>query len=322
MGVQIGLVGQRADLAVEVAALAARADASVVSLGQAEAARAVGGVLPQAPVHLVLVDVAAIGCGGPENPGAALGVPDGGHGFGGDPAPGQPLAMARGDARAGEPRVGAPVVVLCRSGEGLWARETAAALGCAHVVELPLGAPWLVSQLAPEHGSSLLTVVGAVGGVGATTVAIACALGAGPDCLLVDADPDSRVSTCRWGSPRVRGCGGRRSRTRLTRLIPDRCDPRCRRWAGSLSSLAPGSLPGWLRVAIPVASQGRGGWLVSWAWDGRSSPALCSMPDAAACPRVWSVPAIPWCSCCPPRWQVLSLAGVRSQDWPTMRSWS
>jgi hypothetical protein len=228
MGVRVGLVGQRADLAVEVAALAARADASVVCLGQDELARAVGGVLPRAPVDLVLVDVAVIGSGGPENPGAAMGVPEGGQGFGGDPAPGQPLVVAVDDSRAGVPRVGAPVVVLCRSGEGVWARGTAAALGCAHVVELPLGAPWLATQLAPERGSAVVAVVGAVGGVGATTVAIACALGAGPDCLLVDADPDSPGLDLPLGIPE--GAGVRWAE------IPDTADP-----------LDPGSL----RSALP-----------------------------------------------------------------------
>ena len=119
-------------------------------------------------------------------------------------------------------------VVLCRPGEGGWAREAAATLGSAHVVELPLGAPWLVSQLAPERGSSLLAVVGAVGGVGATTVAIACALGAGPDCLLVDADPDSPGLDLPLGIPE--GAGVRWAE------IPDTADP-----------LDPGSL----RSALP-----------------------------------------------------------------------
>jgi hypothetical protein len=96
------------------------------------------------------------------------------------------------------------------------------------VVELPLGAPWLVSQLAPERGSSLLTVVGAVGGVGATTVAIACALGAGPDCLLIDADPDSPGLDLPLGIPEGAGV--------LWAEIPDSADP-----------LDPGSL----RSALP-----------------------------------------------------------------------
>jgi hypothetical protein len=228
MGVQIGLVGQRADLAVEVAALAARVGAGIVSLCPAGALRAGGGALPHASVDLVLVDVAVIGAGGLEGPGAALGVPDGGHGFGGDAASGQPQVVAGDDARAGVLRVGAPVVVLCRSGEGGWAREAAATLGSAHVVELPLGAPWLVSQLAPERGSCLLAVVGAVGGVGATTVAIGCALGAGPDCLLVDADPDSPGLDLPLGI--AEGAGVRWAE------IPDTADP-----------LDPGSL----RSALP-----------------------------------------------------------------------
>ncbi len=193
MGVQIGLVGQRADLAVEVAALAARAGASIVSLDPTEVGHGVGEARPEAPVDLVLVDVAVV-------------------------APrGEPPAVTGEGPRAGARRTGAPVVVLCRAGEGRAAREAAADLGCAHVVELPLGAPWLVSQLSPERGSSVLGVVGAVGGVGATTVAIACALGAGPDCLLVDADPDSPGLDLPLGIPE--GDGVRWS------AIPDSTDP-------------------------------------------------------------------------------------------------
>ena len=77
MGVRIGLVGQRADLAVEVAALAARAGASVVSLGPAEVVHAVGGQTPQVQVDLVLVDVAVVGAGAPGEQGGPPGVPAG-----------------------------------------------------------------------------------------------------------------------------------------------------------------------------------------------------------------------------------------------------
>jgi hypothetical protein len=96
------------------------------------------------------------------------------------------------------------------------------------VVELPFGAPWLVSQLSPERGSAALAVVGAVGGVGATTVAIACAIGAGPDCLLVDADPESPGLDLPLGIPE--GWGVRWSE------IPDTVDPLD---AGSLRSALP-----------------------------------------------------------------------------------
>jgi hypothetical protein len=96
------------------------------------------------------------------------------------------------------------------------------------VVELPLGAPWLVSQLVPERGTAVLAVVGAVGGVGATTVAIACAVGAGPDCLLVDADPESPGLDLPLGIPE--GAGARWSE------IPDTADPLD---VGSLRSALP-----------------------------------------------------------------------------------
>ncbi len=228
MGSRIGLVGQRADLAVEVAALAARVGADVVSLDPGHVLDAVGGVRPQAPVDLVLVDVAVIGSGGLGGLGFARDVADGGHGVGAGPATWQPSGVTGDDSRAAVPRVGAPVVVLCRSGECGWAREAAVALDCAHVVELPLGAPWLVSQMAPERGSAVLAVVGAIGGVGATTVAIACAMGAGPGCLLVDADPDSPGLDLPLGIPD--GAGVRWSE------IPDSAEPLD---AGSLRSALP-----------------------------------------------------------------------------------
>ena len=178
------------------------------------------------------------------------------------------------------------MVVLCRAGEGAWAREAAAALGCAHVVELPLGAPWLVSQLAPERGSAVLAVVGAVGGVGATTVAIACAVGAGADCLLVDADPDSPGLDLPLGHP-----GGRRRRGgRRSRTPPDPLDP------GSLRSALPqvgrgqrghrlaGSAPDGPAGGPVRGRPGSGGWPASWASGARSSAARWSMPGAVRLP--------------------------------------
>ena len=96
--------------------------------------------------------------------------------------------------------------------------------------------------------------------------------------------PTPRAWTCRWASPRVRGCGGRRSRTRPTRWTPGRCDPPCRRWAGVAWSPARGSVPDWPSGAVPVAPRGRGGWPASWASGGPSSPARWSMPGVVGCP--------------------------------------
>ncbi len=232
MGVQIGLVGQRADLAVDVAALAARAGGSLVSLGPADLSAA-GGPAPGLQVDMVLVDALVLHAASPVGTGSVLR----GRGVG-----------------AGEP--GPPVVVICRSGEVGWAREGAAAVGCDHVVELPLGAPWLVSQLAPEGTSSVLAVMGAVGGVGTTTVAIACAVGAGADCLLVDADPDSPGLDLPLGIPE--GTGVRWPD------IPDTSEP-----------LDPGSL----RSALPEVG---GVWVVTGSHVGSDRVAVRGRGCAAS----------------------------------------
>ena len=157
MGVRIGLVGRRADLAVEVASLAARVGAVVVSLETIDAGSTAPGGPTREGVDLLLLD-----------------------------------ADTAGGARA--PFVGphrVPMAVICRADEVQAAQAAADRLACQHVVELPLGAAWLEEHVAAPTGSGLLGVVGAVGGVGATTVAIACAMAAGPGSLLVDADPDS-----------------------------------------------------------------------------------------------------------------------------------
>lgn len=187
MAVQIGLVGQRADLALEVASLASQSGAVVIALDLDDVSGAATGVLAEVCIDLVLVDVATPSATWGGDGHSRLEVPTR-LGVEPDRAAAQSRVEMRADPAAGaHPRV----VVVCRAGEGTWARGAALALGCAHVVELPLGAPWLVSQLAAERGSAVLGVLGALGGVGATTVAIACAVGAGADCLLVDADPDS-----------------------------------------------------------------------------------------------------------------------------------
>jgi secretion/DNA translocation related CpaE-like protein len=217
MVVQVGLVGQRADLAVEVVALASQAGASVVSLGVSEVPRAVLGELPEVHVDLVLVDVAAFEGAPFDGVSDLLGGLAGAGGLGGPPLPGEHPAYGVSESRRGARLGGSPLVVLCRPGEGPLAREVAVALGGSHAVELPLAGPWLVAQLAPERGSAVLAVIGAVGGVGASTVAIACAVGAGADCLLVDADPDSPGLDLPLGIEE--GAGARWS------AIPDTSDP-------------------------------------------------------------------------------------------------
>ena len=320
MGVRIGLVGQRADLAVEVAALAARAGASVVSLGPDEVSHAVGG---QMQVDLVLVDVAVVGAGALGDPGG-LGVPAWADRIGGDPAPGEQGWGSRTPTPLeGRIRAGCLSSSCAAPGEGQWAREAAVAVGCAHVVELPLGAPWLVSQLAPDRGSAVLGIVGAVGGVGATTIAIGCAVGAGPDCLLVDADRDSPGLDLPLGIPE--GAGVRWSE------IPDTSDPLD---AGSLRSALPqvgralrwsparGSAPDWHPGAgrhLPGVGAGR------WR-PGRRARGV--HPHGGGC-RARSTAGgrarsevIPWSWCCRQRSPVSSPGGERSTVWRPGRSWS
>lgn len=142
---RVGLVGQRASVAIEVGAVAARVGAQVVPIEVAETAS----------VDVVLVDASAVGPGG----------------------------------MSGPPRGRPPVVVVCEPGESCLGEAAANVLGAGHVVELPTGADWLAGQLAARGGVRTLWVLGALGGVGASTVAIACALAAGSDCLLIDADP-------------------------------------------------------------------------------------------------------------------------------------
>lgn len=215
MGVQIGLVGERADLVVEVASVAARAGAVVVPVAVSSTSWRAGrppggedrGSLGDAVagwadhVDVLLVDVAVL-AGSQARPG-----PDS------DPVGRQPDV---------------PTAVICRRGEDDRARAAADLIGCPHVLEMPTGGPWLVEALSPPSESGLLGVLGATGGVGATTAAIACAVGAGRDCLLVDADPDSAGLDLPLGIPHTEGARWRQ--------IPDSAAP-----------LDPGSL----RASLP-----------------------------------------------------------------------
>lgn len=91
------------------------------------------------------------------------------------------------------------VVVLRRGGNPRdgsdatsWRR--AVEIGAEHVVELPDGEDWLVSRCAElvdgaNSGGPIISVVGARGGVGASTVACLLSLCVPRDVLLVDIDP-------------------------------------------------------------------------------------------------------------------------------------
>jgi hypothetical protein len=80
-------------------------------------------------------------------------------------------------------------IIVHLAGEAGAARALADVLGAGHVIELPAAVAWLGEHLVPRAGSPVVAVLGAVGGAGATTMSIACALGAGQASLLIDADP-------------------------------------------------------------------------------------------------------------------------------------
>ncbi len=203
MGLRVGLVGERADLALEVASVASRAQAQLVPVTRGSGGPRVPPLdpwptrgtapppQPEAALDVLLVDVAVMADehvgGRPADPGS--------HG----------------------PPSEVPTVVICRTGEVEPSRAAATRLGCHHVVELPAGASWLAGALSPRQASGVLGVVGAAGGVGTTTAAIACAAGSGEDCLLVDADPSSAGLDVPLGVPE--GAGARWAG------IPDSDDP-------------------------------------------------------------------------------------------------
>ncbi len=158
MTVRIGLAAGRTETVLDVAALAAAMGAEVTSLDPVVGLAVDPGLgLTAVVVDVLAPDVVAAASGGTS--------PNGG--------------------------VGPPVVVAHRTGERDQARLVAARLAADHVVELPLGATWLAAQLQPASPAPLLAVIGAAGGIGTTTLAIACAASVAPDCLLVDADPGS-----------------------------------------------------------------------------------------------------------------------------------
>lgn len=154
MGPRVGLIGQRAELVVEATA----------------AVTAAGG-----EIHL------------PWDPGGAAPPSSGDRGW---PA-GARLDLVLVDVcGVGAVPSDVPTVVLCRAGEEEQARGCAGDLRAEAVVVLPDGTPWLQARLQPAAPEPpALAVLGAAGGVGASTVAIAAAVAA-PDAVLVDLDPD------------------------------------------------------------------------------------------------------------------------------------
>jgi hypothetical protein len=151
----IGLVAHRPQVILHVAAVAGSVGAEVVPL--VHAGDGPGAAVRLGRVPITLVDVAAT-VGG---------------------SPGSPVGSV---ATSG-------LVVVHLAGESDAARHAAVRLGAGHVIELPAGSQWLADRLRPDDRAPVLAVLGAVGGAGATTVAIACAAAVGADCLLVDADP-------------------------------------------------------------------------------------------------------------------------------------
>ena len=110
-----------------------------------------------------------------------------------------PLVLVGSDAAAARPtlprRSGVVLVTMDEPDVGSWQR--AVEIGAEHVVVLPDGEQWLIQQLAEVdaiHGTpaSLVCVIGARGGAGASVLATSLALTAaqrGIRTLLVDADP-------------------------------------------------------------------------------------------------------------------------------------
>lgn len=140
--------------------------------------------------------------------------------------------LARGVLQAMPRR---PGVVVVAAGE-LPAAEWAAAveIGAERVAVLPADEGWLVSRAAaavraPVDRGWLVVVGGSCGGAGASTVASAIALAAGPGVLLVDADGwgggldlllgAERAEGLRW--PELTGVRGRVAGDALLAALPD-----------------------------------------------------------------------------------------------------
>jgi secretion/DNA translocation related CpaE-like protein len=116
---------------------------------------------------------------------------------------GAPMVLLEGDAARRCAAAGLPrrdgVVLVARGEPPGWVWQAAVTVGATEVVTLPEAESWLVTALAdstdrPSAGrpGSVLAVVGARGGAGASTLAAATAVTAARDgtgALLVDCDP-------------------------------------------------------------------------------------------------------------------------------------
>ena len=131
-------------------------------------------------------------------------------------------------------RVGAILLVQSADQPGINPWQVALAAGCGEVAILPESEPWLVEQIhvfhhgAPRDGR-LVAVMGATGGVGASTLAVGLAV-CRPDkrTLVVDTDPlgggidvllgAERTPGIRW--PDLLGAQGRLSPATLDYALP------------------------------------------------------------------------------------------------------
>src|SRR3954447_11472047 len=117
-------------------------------------------------------------------------------------------ALPSGAVRALPRRAGVVVVAAAELPAADWA--AAVELGAERVARLPADEAWLLSRCAAavrspvEHGR-LIAVGGSCGGAGASTVATALAVAAGPGSLLVDGDPGGGGLDLLLGAERVDG---------------------------------------------------------------------------------------------------------------------
>ncbi|MFE4197145.1 septum site-determining protein Ssd [Paenarthrobacter sp. NPDC056912] len=169
------------------------------------------------------------------------------------------VVLVGSDIRELPPRRRAPAVLLGRAseGDGLW--RLAAALGAERVAVLPEAAAWLAEHLSmsgsPDPGGTVIGIIGACGGAGASTAAIwlaQAAAGHGVSTLLIDGDP--------WG--------GGLELAISTEEVPGLRWPDFSETRGSID-------PAQFRDSLPVA-----GGFAYLSWPGRRESVLT--PDAGS----------------------------------------